>query len=123
MSRRQIHPFTNRKTRYFCLKDNCNALFFTEDDFATHETFCHSEHPLGGVNCVEKEQTDNKTSRGKVEKVVTHLEIEREPSTEDEVYRTMVMMSSEFFDEFLRKVRVFEFGGERRVDGEAAESI
>jgi hypothetical protein len=33
------------------------------------------------------------------------------------------MMSSQFFDEFLGKVRVFEFGGERRVDGdEAAKS-
>jgi hypothetical protein len=105
------------------MKDNCNALFFTEDDFANHETFFHSEHPLGGVNCIETEQTDNETSGGKVEKVVTHLESEREPSAEDEVYRTMVMMSSQFFDEFLGKVRVFEFGGERRVDGdEAAKS-
>ena len=105
------------------MKDNCNALFFTEDNWANHETFCHSEHPLGGVNCVETEQTDTKTSRGKVEKVVTHLEIEKEPSAEDKVYRTMVMMSSEFFDDFLVKVRVFEFGGGRRVDGEAAKSI
>jgi hypothetical protein len=105
------------------MKDNCNALFFTEDDLTNHETFCHSKHPLGGVNCIETEQTDNKASRGKDEKVVTHLEIEKEPSSENEVYRTMTMMSSEFFGEFLGKVRVFEFGGERRVDGgKAAES-
>jgi hypothetical protein len=98
------------------MKDSCNAFFFTEDDLENHKTFCHSEHPLGGVNCIGTVQTDSKTSRGKVEKVVTHLEIEKEPPAEDEVYRTMIMMSSEFFDEFLGRVRVFEFGGERRID-------
>jgi hypothetical protein len=106
------------------MKDNCNALFFTEEDLENHEEFFHSEHPLGGVNCIETEQTDNKKSKGKLEKVVTHLEIEKVPSAEDEIYRTMIIMSSEFFDEFLGKVGVFEFGGERRVDGEkAAQSI
>ncbi len=36
----------------------------------------------------------------------------------------MIIMSFEFFGEFLGKVRVFEFGGERQVDGEkVAESI
>ncbi len=65
------------------MKDDCNALFFMEDDLANHEIFCHSEHPLGGVNCIDTEQTDNETSTEKVEKVGMHLEIEKELSAED----------------------------------------
>lgn len=87
------------------MKDHCNALFFTKEELASHEIFCHSEHPLGGGDFSEIDQTDKKTSSSRVEEVAVKL---KEPTEEDDVYKTMLKMSSEFFGEFLGRERVFE---------------
>jgi hypothetical protein len=96
------------------MKDRCHALFFTEEELANHEIFCHSEHPLGGGDSSEVNQTDTKTSTGWVEEVVV---MSKEPAEEGDVYKTMIKMSCELFDEFLGKVRAFEGGVGSRDEG------
>jgi hypothetical protein len=83
------------------MKDHCNALFFTKDKLANHEKFCHSEHPL-------KDGVSPKTLRSKSGDelgvaVVHPIAEEKEQTGEDKVYKTMVKMSSAFFDELLWK--------------------
>jgi hypothetical protein len=68
-----------------------------------HETFCHSEHPLGGEDASGTEQT-NRRIRGKPEDVIVDSEIVgKEPTDDGKVYQTMFKMASEFFDNFLRR--------------------
>jgi hypothetical protein len=110
-------PFSNYKNRFFCVKHNCNTLFFAENMLKDHETFCHSEHPLGGEDASETEQRDNRRGRGKPEDVIVDAEIVgKEPTDEGKVYQTMFKMASEFFDNFLRRGRIGETPG-GKVEG------
>jgi hypothetical protein len=69
-----------------------------------HETFCHSEHPLGGEDASETEKMNNRRIRGKPEDVIVNAEIVgKEPTDEGKVYQAMFKMASEFFDNFLRR--------------------
>jgi hypothetical protein len=105
-------PFSNYKNRFFCMKHNCNALFFTENMLKNHETFCHLEHPLGGEDASETEQTDNRIIRGRPEDAIVDAEIVRKETTDEgKVYQTMFTMASEFFDEFLWRGRRGETPG------------
>jgi hypothetical protein len=99
------------------VKHNCNTLFFAENMLKDHETFCHSEHPLGGEDASETEQRDNRRGRGKPEDVIVDAEIVgKEPTDEGKVYQTMFKMASEFFDNFLRRGRIGETPG-GKVEG------
>jgi len=117
-----ILPFSDYKNRFFCMKNHCNALFFTADLLAVHERFCHSNHPLGGES-PETEQRCNRKIRANSDDVVMDAEIvPKEQSEGDRMYQTMLKMSSQFFDKFLGKARREETpaeGGEEKNSGES----
>ena len=105
-------PFSVHKNRLFCVKNQCNTLFFSEDLLAIHERFCHSEHALGGESPATKERC-NRRLRGDAEDVIMNAEVVvEEQSEEDRMYQTMLKMSSQFFDEFLGKARRGEIPAE-----------
>jgi len=96
-----IRPFRGHKNRFFCMKNNCNALFLTEEKLANHKKFYHSKHPLADGDSSE---TLERIKREETEIGVETLKVERKVEMgEDKVYKTMVKMSSAFLVEFLRK--------------------
>lgn len=111
-----IHPFSGQKNRFFCMKNHCNALFFTEEKLANHEKFCHSEHPLGGEDSPEKSETTAAEEPGVG---VENLKVQERIETDgDKVYKTMVKMSSAFFGEFLGRGKDSGAGTETAVAAE-----
>jgi hypothetical protein len=123
-TRMPTRPFSNYKNRFFCMKHNCNALFFTENMLKNHETFCHSEQPLRGEDASETEQMDNGRIRGRPEDVIVDAEIVgKEPTGEGKVYQTMFKIAFEFFDNFLRRGRRGETPGGEVEGKNLVESV
>jgi hypothetical protein len=113
---RPIHPFSDYRNRFFCMKERCNALFFTEEQLANHDRFHHSIHPLGEGELSEEDRLDEEICREGVEEIAV-LE-DKGPTDEEKMYKTMVKMSLEFFDGCLGKARAFE-----RVEQTEAEVV
>ena len=99
-----IRPFSDYKTKFFCWKKDCNTPFSTENLLEIHDRFYHTEYPLGGESS-KREENPNQKIRGDAEDVIMDAEIVPKEPSEDRMYQTMLKMSSQFFDEFLGKVR------------------
>ena len=88
-----IHPFSDSKLNFFCLKRSCNAVFRREELLANHEKFAHSKHPLSGdidsVRSLREEDEDEV--------------IKMKEKKEDPVYKVMARMSMDFFERNVAK--------------------
>lgn len=89
-----VSPFSTPKQKFYCFKNSCNTSFGYLRKLANHDRFRHSRHPLTGGRFSENLVTEMSDDEGELVRRKVAKEIE-----EDEVYRKMLRMSHEFFEE------------------------